>query len=47
MKTSATGEQAEVKGFEDDRKKGDNDSDNSAVLVSGENPESQLVGNRQ
>ena len=40
VKTSATGEQAEVKGFEDDRKKGDNDSDSSAVT--GDNTESQL-----
>jgi hypothetical protein len=40
VKTSAAGEQAEVKGFEHDRKEGDNDPDSSAVT--GENTESQL-----
>ena len=35
VKTSATGEQAEVKGFEDGRKEGDNDSDSSSSAVTG------------
>jgi hypothetical protein len=35
VKTSATGEQAEVKGFEDDQKKGDDDSDAVPALPFG------------
>jgi hypothetical protein len=40
VNTSASGEQAGFKGFEGDRKKGENDSDDSAV--SGKNTASQM-----